>query len=131
MGIGRSMKSDRQQIVALVVALDEWFTMNHEDRIAEYDRRITTITKATEGVPGVSPDTYWSGDSFYGSFLTIKVDADTLGKDAQQIKAEMFEGSPSVMLQAPDAETFRVFVYTLDEGDAETIAGRLEEVFSS
>ena len=105
--------------------------MNHEDRIAEYDRRITAITKATEGVPGVSPDIYWSGDSFYGSFLTIKVDPDTLGKDAQQIKTEMFEGSPSVMLQAPDAETFRVFVYTLDEGDAETIAGRLEEVFSS
>ena len=56
------------------------------------------------------------------------MDADTLGKDARQIKTEMFEGSPSVLIQAPDAETFRIFVYTLDEGDDERIAGRLEEV---
>ena len=131
MGIGRSMKSDRQQLVALVVGLDDWFTMNHEDRIAEYDHRITLIEKAAQGLAGVSSDVYWSGDSFYGSFLTIKVDPETLGKDARQIKTEMFEGSPSVMLQAPDAERIRIFVYTLDEGDAERIAGRLEEVLSS
>ena len=131
LGIGRTMKSDRQQIVALVVGLDDWFTMNHEDRIAEYDRRITLIEEATQGVPGVSPSVYWSADSFYGSFLTIKVDANTLGKDAAQIKTEMFEGSPSVMVQAPDAETIRIFVYTLDEGDDAKIATRLREVLTS
>ena len=131
LGIGRTMKSDRQQIAALVVGLDDWFTMNHEDRIAEYDRRITVIERAAQGLAGVSASVYWSADSFYGSFLTIEVDADTLGKDAQQVRAEMFEGSPSVMVQAPDAETLRVFVYTLDEGDDEKIARRLREVLSS
>ena len=131
LGIGRTMKSDRQQIVALVVGLDGWFTMNHEDRIAEYDRRITVIEKATQGLAGVSASVYWSADSFYGSFLTIKVDADTRGKDARQIKTEMFEGSPSVMVQAPDAETIRIFVYTLDEGDDVKVASRLAEALAS
>ncbi len=131
LGIGRSMKSDRQQIVALVVGLDDWFTMNHEDRIMEYDRRITVIEKAAQGLAGVSSDVYWSGDSFYGSFLTIKIDSGTLGKDARRIKTEMFEGRPSVMVQAPDPDTLRIFVYTLDEGDDERIAVRLNEVLSS
>ena len=131
LGIGRSMKSDRQQIVALVVGLDDWFMMNHEDRIMEYDRRITVIEKAAQGLAGVSSDVYWSGDSFYGSFLTIKIDPATLGKDARRIKTEMFEGRPSVMVQAPDPDTLRIFVYTLDEGDDERIAGRLNEVLSS
>ena len=125
------MKSDRQQIVALVVGLDDWFTMNHEDRIMEYDRRITVIEKSAQGLAGVSSDVYWSGDSFYGSFLTIKIDLGTLGKDARRIKTEMFEGRPSVMVQTPDPDTLRIFIYTLDEDDDERIAARLNEVLSS
>ena len=131
MGIGRTMKSDRQQIVGLVVALDMWFTLNHEDRIEEYDRRITMIEKATRGLVGVSSEVYWSGDSFYGSFLTINLDNVVLGKDAQQVKTEMFEGDPSIMLQAPDDETLRIFVYTLNDGEAEKVASRLDQVLSS
>ncbi len=50
--------------------------------------------------------------------------------NAAQVKKEMFEGSPSVMVQAPDAETIRIFVYTLDEGDDARVASRLGEVLS-
>lgn len=130
-GIGRTMKSDRQQIVAVAVALDSWFTTNHEDRITEYDRRITLIEESVKNQAGVHPEIYWSGDTFYGSFLTIKIDSSVLGKDALEIKKEMFEGEPSVILQAPDPETLRIFVYTLEEGDDKKIAYRLNQVLSS
>ena len=131
LGIGRSMKSDRQQVVAVVVALDAWFTMDHEARIAEYDRRITAIERAAKGLPGVETDVYWSPDSFYGSFLTITVEAATLGKDAKQIGVEMYEGEPSILLQTPDAETVRIFVYTLTDGEDRMIADRLKAVLTS
>ena len=129
--MGRWKKSGREKIVALVVGLDDWFTMNHEDRIMEYDRRITVNEKAAQGLAGVSSDVYWSGDSFCGYFLTMKIKPDKLGEDERRIKTEMFEGRPSVMVQAPDPDTLRIFVYTLDEGDDERIAGRLNEVLSS
>ena len=43
----------------------------------------------------------------------------------------MFEGNPSIMLQAPDDETLRIFVYTLNDGEAEKVASRLDQVLSS
>lgn len=130
-GIGRTMKSDRQQIVALVVALDGWFTMDHEARIAEYDRRITNIEKAARRLPGVETDVYWSADSFYGSFLTVKIDPAILQKDAKQIGTEMYEGEPSILIQTPDTETLRIFVYTLKDDEDQLIADRLKAVLTS
>ena len=130
-GIGRTMKSDRQQIVAVVVALDGWFTMDHEARIAEYDRRITNIEKAARGLPGVETDVYWSTDSFYGSFLTIKIDSAILQKDAKQIGTGMYEGEPSILIQTPDTETVRIFVYTLKNDEDQFIADRLKAVLTS
>jgi len=40
---GRPMKVDRQTIVAVVAALQEWFETDHEARIAGYERRLKTI----------------------------------------------------------------------------------------
>lgn len=130
-GIGRSMKSDRQQIVAVVVALDAWFTMDHKKRIAEYDRRISTIEQAARGVPGVETDIYWSNDTFHGSFLTIKLDAGTLQKDAKQIKTEMYEGDPSILIATPDTETLLIWAYTLYGDEDRIIADRLNAVLRS
>ena len=48
--IGRGMKLDRQEIAAVVVAIDHWFTMNHEDRLQEYDRKMAVVQKHLEGV---------------------------------------------------------------------------------
>ena len=105
--------------------------MDHEARIAEYDRRITNIEKEARGLPGVETDVYWSADSFYGSFLTIKVDPATLQKDAKQIGTEMYEGEPSILIQTPDIETVRIFVYTLKNDEDQFIADRLKAVLTS
>ena len=48
--IGRGYKIDRQEIVATVVALREWLTMNHEERFAIQERRIQTIESALKGL---------------------------------------------------------------------------------
>jgi D-glucosaminate-6-phosphate ammonia-lyase len=52
--IGRPMKIDRQEIVAVVVALREWFAMNHEERFLKYGERVDRIIGELVAVPGIT-----------------------------------------------------------------------------
>ena len=46
---------DRQEIIAVVVALQEWMAMDHERRLANLDRRASRPSGASlEGLPGVN-----------------------------------------------------------------------------
>ncbi len=51
--IGRPMKVDRQEVVAAVVALREWLTLNHEERLLKYGERADVILAGLEGVAGI------------------------------------------------------------------------------
>tara|TARA_B100001750_G_C15521948_1_gene612465 strand:+ start:2674 stop:3861 length:1188 start_codon:yes stop_codon:yes gene_type:complete len=128
LGVGRSMKLDRQQIVAIVVAVDEWFSMDHTKRISDYDEKISVIYESIKNLKGVDAKVQWEDNSFHGSYLIGKIDTEYFGKKATTIKDELFEGEPSILIQAPDAETIRLFVYTLYDGEEHTIAKRLCEI---
>ncbi|MDA0709653.1 MAG: hypothetical protein O3B73_05515, partial [bacterium] len=48
--VGRPLKVDRQEVVAVVVALQEWLAMDHEARIAEHWRKADYIMTGLQGV---------------------------------------------------------------------------------
>ena len=126
-GVGRQMKLDRQQIVAMVAALDNWFRMDHEERMTEQFRRFTVVRDALKGASGITVREQIRTDAYFGSFLEVFVDSAVLGKDAGDVVDEMYTGEPSVLI-AGGGEMFRVFFHTLEEGEAEIVAERLTEV---
>ena len=121
------MKLDRQQIVAMVAALDNWFRMDHEERMTEQFRRFTVARNALKGASGITVREQIRTDAYFGSFLEVSVDSAVLGKDAGDVVDEMYTGEPSVLI-AGSGEMFRVFFHTLEEGEAEIVAERLTEV---
>ncbi len=126
-GVGRQMKLDRQQIVAMVAALDNWFSMDHEERMSEQFRGFTVVRDALQGTPGLTIKEHIRTDAYFGSFLEVAVDSAVLGKDAGDVVDEMYTGEPSVLI-AGGGDMFRVFFHTLEEGEAEIVAERLSEV---
>ena len=48
---GRPLKLDRQTIVAVVTALQEWLETDHDARLASYDRRLKAMATELEGAP--------------------------------------------------------------------------------
>src|SRR5207247_5187815 len=51
---GRPLKLDRQEIVGVVTAVQEWFSMDHERRVAELERRLGALQGALRSAPGLS-----------------------------------------------------------------------------
>ena len=128
MGLGRSMKLDRQQVVALTVAVERWFATDHAARFAAIDRRLAVVEQALRGLPHVQLDPHMVTHGFYGSFLVVGLDTAALGRTAPQIAEELYVGEPSVLVQSPTESTLWVFFYTVEDGEECIIADRLRAV---
>jgi L-seryl-tRNA(Ser) seleniumtransferase len=124
---GRGMKLDRQEIVALLVAIDTWCSMNHEDRFQEYDRKMAVIQRHLEGIAGVRahPEPY---DSYLAVRLHVTVEAAS-GSTAQQVVDELDAGTPRIKTGVQGDDVI-IVPHTLNPGEESTVGERLRAVLT-
>lgn len=126
--LGRGYKVDRQEVIVTVVALQEWFTMNHEERFSVQERRIETIAEGLAGTPHVKAQRMWERR---GPWKQLRIDLDeaALGKTAASIVEALREGDPSIWVDV-DGNQMYVGVHTLREGEDKVIAERLRQLLT-
>jgi L-seryl-tRNA(Ser) seleniumtransferase len=127
--LGRGYKVDRQEVVATVVALREWFSMNHEERLALQERRIKTIVQGIAGVPHVKPERLWERQGAWMR-LRLTLDEAALGRTAASVQQALQEGDPSITVRAEENKIY-VAVHTLREGEDAIVAQRLRQALGS
>ena len=127
--VGRGMKLDRQEIVGVVSALDTWFSMNHEDRFMEYDRRMSSIQQGLRGLESIQTKIV-DNQRFWATTLHIDFNPAKVGKTAQQVADELDEGNPRIWLYTEGEGTLMMNVHTLNEGEETIITDRLRELLS-
>jgi len=123
-GFGRPLKIDRQEVVAVVVALREWLEMDHEARYEEASRRGLKLRRALKArIPGIEMEP--SAENAQVANLTVKVGA--LGKDGNVIATQLRQGNPSIWADA-DGDAVWFSMHTLADGDEAVIAQRLSAI---
>ncbi len=130
--VGRGYKVDRQDIVGVVAAMECWFSIDHEARLIDLGERLETIVKGTEGIPGVNARI--TELSNYAQLeVLVTIDADTAGKDAYCVAAELLEGDPRVRTRGVTSgdDTISITGHTLAEGEEQIVAERLREVLGA
>ena len=126
---GRPMKVDRQEVVAVYAALREWLTMNHEDRFAGYEVRVSALMADLAGIDGIDLSEFPGDGPVEG--LMVTVNETQAGKSAAQIIEELRAGNPSIWVREPDdAKTFIVRMPTLRDDGERIIARRLKEILA-
>ena len=126
--IGRPLKVDRQEVIAVIVALREWFSMDHEARLSDYKRKSEELLSDLENIPHITVQCVADARSLSDG-VHITVDETALGKTAAQIIEELRQGNPSVWTRG-SANTFRVAVTNFIEDDQEIVTSRLREVLA-
>ena len=123
--IGRPMKIDRHEIIGVVTALEDWFTMDHEERFLEYDSRFAVIDDALRDIDGVS--TRLVDIPYYiPQVMYIDLDESVVGKTADDIHAELDTGTPRIWVGSVDGSLTVVTNCMTDEETA-FVAERLRE----
>lgn len=124
--IGRAMKIDRHEIIGVVTALEDWFSMDHEERFLEYDSRFAVIADALRDVDGVT--TRMVDIPYYiPQLMYIDLDESTVGKTADDVCAELDAGNPRIWVGSVDGSVTVVTNCMTDE-ETEFVAERLREV---
>ncbi len=128
---GRGMKLDRQEIIGLVAALEDWFTMNHEDRLMLYTARFSVIEQALAGVGAVRETEVVPNTTFALAALDVLLNTEALGKTAQDVTRQLDVGTPRIRLSSRDNDALVINVHNLNEGEEAIVAERLREILSS
>ena len=126
---GRGMKLDRTQIVGVVAALENWLTMDHEQRLFEAAQKRQTIADAVSELPHVTSrpvDLKWKGMLQY-MWLEIEIDPQALGKTAYQVSDDLDAGAPRVRIAALGENLLRVVTHMLLDGEERTVALKLQQ----
>ena len=126
--VGRPMKIDRQEIVAVVVALREWLAMDHEARLQTYGERIEVLLGELRRVPGI--DAYRISERE----TPVPVLRDGVrvlfgsasAREAEEVVRTLREGEPSIWVRA-EGGALNVSVAWLPEEQVSLVARRLRQ----
>lgn len=129
LSFGRPMKLDKQEVVAVVIAVERWLKMNHEDRLLLYEERLDTARQILAGTPGLHLEIE-NVPQYYGSSLIVTVDPDVVGKTAQDIADELDGGNPRIWVMMADERAFEFNAHALNEGEEVIVAERIRAAAS-
>lgn len=123
--VGRAMKIDRHEIIGVVTAIEDWFTMDHEERILEYEARFAVIEEALRGLEGVA--TRRTEIHHYVPYvMVVDIDESIIGKSAEDVRAELDSGNPRIWVDA-ESGSLRVVVNCMTDEETRITADRLRE----
>ena len=143
--IGRPMKMDRQSIIALVVALKSWLTMNHEDRILNNYNMLDFLQNKLCYIPHIKTKIITT-EHFYGnSTMIIEMDTEALGKTPQDVAVELDISDPRIWIILPkgdfygaeylhypgiNSNSFAINTHALVDGEEKIVADRIKNILT-
>lgn len=125
---GRPMKLDRQEIIAVVAALQEWLSLDHERRLADLESKLAAIGRRLEGLPGVSLETL-RRDGAAPRVLQIRLDPATARLDARSLAQRLREGSPMVYVGA-SSDAITINPTTLSDDEVQIVGQRVASLLT-
>ncbi len=124
--VGRPLKLDRQEIIAVVVALQEWFSQDHDARLRGYERMVRAISEHLQGLPGLTAVPQPSGNG-PATRLEVTIQPRPSGLDAASVAQKLRDGNPSIRV-GQRGDILVINVHTVTPGDEEIIGERLRNI---
>jgi len=126
--IGRGMKVGKEEIVALVVALERYAMLDHETVIASWNKKARFLAEQLHGIPGFTA-TYRLNRSGFGE-VRIDWDQRVIPLTGKQAAEKLLNGEPRIMYY--DDDTGGVLqTRCMNDGDEILAARRLRRFFLS
>ena len=129
-GVGRPQKVDRQEMIGAVAAVRHWMTMNHEDRLADSERRSRAIISAVAGIPGLRAELIDNVIGHHAYGLNLWVDSAVAGFDIYDLRDRLKDGDPPIWTRVRDEDDFiTIHTFGLNPGEEITVGERIAALF--
>jgi L-seryl-tRNA(Ser) seleniumtransferase len=130
--IGRMMKVGKEDMVALLAAVERYLRVDHQAEWREYERRLGVIEQALKGVPTLECERIVPPIANRVPHLILTWDEKRLRRTRQQITRGLAAGDPPIQIgrvAGTGDKGILISVFTLQEGEDRVVAERLRSLF--
>jgi L-seryl-tRNA(Ser) seleniumtransferase len=129
---GRPLKMDRQTVVAVVLALEEWLGTDHSARLARCSRNAALLKSKLEPIRGITSalKCFTMDEQFVAepvNCVVIEFDEGQAGISAEAAAEALEIGAPSIVA-VRDGSRVAVVMDVLEDREVLMIADRLREI---
>ena len=128
--IGRGMKVNKEEILGMLVAVEEFVKIDHDAEALIFLDRIKKIQAAAESVPGVTTTISTPVLGNVTPTLNISLDYNKISKTGEQLRLDLRNGNPSIE-SVGGKDNIGMTAWSLQEGEDKLVAKRLKEVLQS
>lgn len=125
--LGRGMKINKEEVLAMVVALEMYLEKDHAREWKQWEDQITHIREAVSDVAGISTEVYVPEIANHVPSLRIIFDKQKVSHTPKEIKEALREGDPSIEVASATEDTLHLTTWMMVKGDEKTVARRLSE----
>jgi L-seryl-tRNA(Ser) seleniumtransferase len=122
---GRPFKLDRQLVVGVVMALQEWLAMDHDARFATYVRKVNHLSEGLRDLSGITtePGCFTMEETFQAepvNCLILRLPPEC-GLTAAALDERLRAGDPGIRAVVSNDDFLAIVVETTSDDDIETI----------
>ena len=130
--VGRGLKVNKEEMLGLLVALENYLKRDHAAEAREWDRRVELITKAAKKFPSVTSKVDVPEIANHTPHLKLSWDQSKIKISPLDVKKQLLESEPSIeVTPSTSKDELVVTVWMLKPGEAEVVARRIAEVLKS
>ncbi len=131
--IGRGQKVNREEIVGLVVALEQYVKMDQDAMLTKWSKRSRYIVDQLRGIPGLTPEYRMTSQGYANAVLIW--DKKAIAIEEREAAEKLRNGDPRIVFTSSKlaSETMShptLVPGSLRDGDEVIVAKRLKQFFS-
>ncbi len=127
-GLGRPHKVDRQEIMGAVAAVQRWFRIDHEQRLAAAEAESLAIIRPLQGIPGVTAELVNNIIAHQPFGVNISVDESVVGFDNEGLVDRLRGLDPPIWTRTSNNAPLTIHVFGLNPGEAELVGESIAKV---
>jgi uncharacterized pyridoxal phosphate-dependent enzyme len=132
--IGRMMKVSKEDMVALLAAVERFVRLDHKAEWREWERRIGVIEKALKDVPTLVTERIVPPIANHVPHLLLTWDEKRVGITPAQLTKALMDGDPPVQIgrvHGTGDKGALISVFMLQDGEDRVVAERLHAILSN
>ena len=126
--IGRGMKVNKEEIIGMYVALDEYIKRDHDKDWKTWEKRIAVIEKSISDIGGITSEVVIPPVANHNPSLKISWDTAKLKFTGKDLGSKLRSGNPSIeTIDWEEEDSIRLTVFMLQPGQEKIVAKRIKE----
>ncbi|OLY93537.1 L-seryl-tRNA(Ser) seleniumtransferase [Cnuella takakiae] len=128
--IGRGMKVNKEEVVAMYVAIEQFIKHDHAKDYKIWGERIAHIENAVKGLPGVSTNVTTPELGNVTPTLEVSWKEDLVKMKPKDLQERLRNGQPSIEVAGGKENSVNITAWVMKAGEEKIVARRLKEELS-